>query len=616
YLTNKRMPDAVDHSVSQFGVLGTWACQQAGVEVPSRYWEMVEKRWIADQQKDGGWIYGAALDPKWPAHSHEQASMTAAGVATLFITQEFVHANDGIKCVGNIHNNAIDAGLKWMADNTKDWIPDDHWGSAKYMYWLPGYTLYGVERIGVASGLKYIGSVDWYQFGADWCVKLQAPWGAWGDEQDVPNTAFCMLFLSRGRAPVMISKLSYDNAEGDEKSQPGRWNQRPRDVANFVHWMARQTERDLNWQITNLNVPADELNDSPILYIAGSQPITLTADQQAKLKTFIEQGGMILCNADCGNGGFSSSILKLGKQMFPQYEFRDLPADHPIFTNEQYSPKKWKNKVTLRGLSNGVRELIVTLNGDAGRSWQQGSEAGREDAYQPAANIVLYAAGKQNLRVKGSTYLVTADSNIRAERSAKLARLRYDGAWDPEPGGWRRLAAMMHNQCKFDLKVETVDLGKAPLDGFSVAHLTGTNDFKFSAAQIDALKIFIDAGGTLLVDSAGGGAAFAESAEALLNQMYPGGLKDPLPPDDAVFTAGTASGKIQYRDYARAMLGTLRTPRLKAITVNGRHAVYYSREDLSGGLVGEPVDGIVGYEPDTAAAIVSGVIVQAGNAAH
>jgi hypothetical protein len=608
YLTNKRAPDVVDHSVSQFGVLGTWACAQADVEVPSRYWELVEKRWIADQQTDGGWMYADKPDPNYEPHSHTQASMTAAGVATLFITQEFVHAHDGINCTGNLRNEHIDAGLKWMADHTGDWIPDAHYGDPPY--WLPGYTLYGVERIGVASGLKYIGSVDWYQFGADWCSKFQAPWGAWGDKDDVPNTALCMLFLSRGRAPVVMSKLQYDNADGPDKGKPGKWNQRPRDVANFVHWMSRQTERDLNWQITSLDVPADELSDAPILYIAGNQPLTLSPEHKTKLKAFIEQGGMILCNADCNGEGFSSSVLKLGRDLFPQYEFRNLPADHPIFTSEQYTPRKWKNKVVLRGLSNGVRELIVLLPIDAGRAWQT-DDLHHAEALEPAANIVLYATGKQNLRVKGSTYLVSADSNIRADRSVKVARLKYGGEWDPEPGGWRRLAAIMHNQCKVDVNVETVELGTTPLDGYTVAHLTGTGKFKLGPVQEEALKKFIDGGGTLLIDSAGGGAEFATAAESLLQEMYPAGLKDALPPDDPIFTAGTASGKMQYRDYARALLGNLRTPRIKAISVNGRNAVYYSREDLSGGLVGEPVDGIIGYEPDTAVAIVSGAIVRA-----
>ena len=39
--------------------------------------------------------------------------------------------------------------------------------------------------------------------------------------------------------------------------------------------------------------------------------------------------------------------------------------------------------------------------------------------------------------------------------------------------------------------------------------------------------------------------------------------------------------------------------------------MFYSREDLSGGLVGEPVDGIVGYDPATATAIMRNILLYA-----
>ena len=44
--------------------------------------------------------------------------MTAAGVATLFITQEFVHADDGIEGnKGNISDSQIEKGMAWIAQN-------------------------------------------------------------------------------------------------------------------------------------------------------------------------------------------------------------------------------------------------------------------------------------------------------------------------------------------------------------------------------------------------------------------------------------------------------------------------------------------------------------------
>jgi hypothetical protein len=614
YLCNKKDIYMIDHSVSQFGVLSMWASAQMGIEIPKQYWEDVEKRWTHDQQPDGGWFYsdrGTGTD-----HAGEQASMTAAGVATLFITQDYVHAEDGIKCKGNIKNENIDKGLKWMADHTSDWTPGDGWWAGRP---VPGYTLYGVERIGVASGLKYFGNVDWYQFGADWCVKNQSPDGSWNGGDNYANTALCMLFLARGRAPVLINKIQYDNAAGPDAGRPGPWNQRPRDVANFVRWMGEQTERqhDINWQITNLDISEDELHDAPFLYFSGNKAISLKPEQIEKLRQFISHGGMILFNVDCGATGatnpFVASVIELGKTMFPDYEFRDIPDTHPIFTDEQYPPTKWKHKITLRGLSNGVRELMVLMPGDPARSWQlqETTGGGHEELYQSIDDLILYGTDKEPLRVKGQGFLIKPDPNIKADKTIKIARLKYNRNWNPEPGGWDRLAAIMHNQAKVDLTVDTVELTDQPITGYPIAHLTGTTALNFSAAQQQQLKNFVQNGGTLIVDCAGGSSEFAQSVEPMLNKIFPAGLQDPLPPTDPIFQTGVPKTDIHYRHYASVVLGRMHAPQLKAMKIGGRNAVFYSRYDLSGGLVGEPVDGIVGYDPASSSEIMSGIILQA-----
>ena len=54
---------------------------------------------------------------------------------------------------------------------------------------------------------------------------------------------------------------------------------------------------------------------------------------------------------------------------------------------------------------------------------------------------------------------------------------------------------------------------------------------------------------------------------------------------------------MEYRPFARKSLGSIHTPRLQGMEINNRLAVIFSREDLSVGLVGQPVDGLVGYVP-------------------
>ncbi len=454
-----------DHSCSQFAILGMWALSQFGLEVPNDYWRDAEDSWIKNQDRaSGGWNYGLLFKEKPPV----TASMTAAGVATLFITQEFLRADAGLDCKGNIPHPSIDAGLKWMSDNFAE-VSKSEW---------PIYTLYGVERIGVASGYKYFGAVDWYQQGAAALLGAQGADGAW--RGNVYDTAFGILFLVRGRAPVAISKLQYEfDTHGDRGREPN-WNQRPRDAANLVHWLAAETERDLNWQIVTLKGDPRDLHDSPILYIAGNQVLNFSEADEKKLKAFVEEGGLIVANADCGQQGFANSYKKLGARLFPPHEFKEVPPGHLIYNN-LYSRSKWKSPPSVLALSNDARLLMILIpTADPARFWQGQVFNGKEELFQLMENIFLYAVDKRNLRVKGDNYIVSPDPQIRATRTAKVARLDYGGNWDPEPGGWRRQAAVEHNDRQIDLDVQPVKLGDDKLGGFKFAHLTGTGRFKLT----------------------------------------------------------------------------------------------------------------------------------------
>lgn len=597
---------AYSHSRGHYGVLGVWAAAQAGVEVPDAYWLLVEKAWIENQDPSGGWTYQAPSQTDHPL----TPNMTASAVATLFITQDYLHANEGIGCRGNIRNPAIEKGIKWLSENFTRIATDE-----KLPRNYPYNTLYGIERVGVASGYKYIADKDWFAHGAEWLFRNQKPDGSWPAEYgDLTSTSFGLIFLTRGRAPVAMNKLDYSSATTDPKKQPP-WNQRPRDVANVVRWIGRQSERDLNWQIINLSSPLADLFDAPILYISGNQSLGFGDEFKAKLKAYIEQGGLVVGNADCQGRDFSTSFRKLGQELFPSYEFRELPAEHPIYTNQQFPRVKWKNKPSVLALSNGARELIILFpQADPAKSWQLQLIGGRDEVWQLAANIFVYSIDKQNLRNKGETYLISRDESIKADRTIKLARLQYSGNWDPEPAGWKRLSNLLHNRFRTDLEVQTVKVDSGLLDGFKAAHLTGTTRFTLGDAGRAQIKRFIDDGGTLIIDSAGGSSDFAQGAEAELAAIFPGSKPRTLEANHPVFApTGSAMKSFRYRQFAQRVVGELKdAPRLSAVEINGKAAIFLSREDLSVGLVGQPVDGVVGYAPDTASELMAGLLLAAG----
>jgi hypothetical protein len=605
-------PDARAYSLSRahYAVLGVWAAAQHGIEVPNAYWQFVEKSWIEQQDPSGGWSYkGASAKGEDRERYPVTPGITADGIATLFITQDYLHADEAVVPRGNVKNPHLDKAMSWLSSNFK-LVADD----TKFARAYPYATLYAIERVGAASGLKYFGDIDWYELGAERLLRNQRSDGSWpGDAPGfkISGTSFALLFLSKGRAPVVMNKLAYDVA-----GKEAHWNQRPRDAANVTRWIAKQIERDLKWQIVNLDAPIAELHDAPILYLCGNQDLKLDKKHIDKLRQYVEGGGILLGNADANTLAFVSSFKKLGKELFPSYEFRQLPMTHVIF-RQLFPPEKWKRKPNVLGMSNGARELVLLVpDTDLARAWQMQEVKSREELFQLMANLYLYSVDKTGTLTKGQTYQVTLDPQIKPTETLTVARLKYAGSWDPEPGGWRRMTALLNNRDRIGLKVVPTDPSVPDsLKSAKIAHLTGVGRFKLADEARAAVKQFVEAGGLLVVDAAAGNSEFAKSAEAELAAMFgepaAAQLKQPVAADHPLYNVGGRPlGDVGYRTFAKGTLtGELKLPRLRGIELGGRLAIVYSPEDLSVGLVGHAVDGIVGYDPRTATAIMRNLLL-------
>ncbi|MCD4823189.1 MAG: DUF4159 domain-containing protein, partial [Phycisphaerae bacterium] len=344
-----------DNSCSQYGLLGIWAAKQAGLEIPKKYWEEVLRHWIKQQGKDGGWAYkackypygtkrmgtdGKPVDGK-PWSIISSPTMATAGLASLFVCVDNLYAKEFIKCRGNTDFPPIKKGLAWFDKNFPKTMRT-HGGHY--------YYLYGVERVGLASGYKYFGKADWYKAGVRAILARQKGNGCWGAAH---NTAYALLFLIRGKYPVVFNKLEYH----------GHWNNRPRDLASLTRWMSHAFEQTFNWQIINLRVPVSEMHDASFLYIAGDKAPEFTDKELTKLRTFVYQGGTLFCVGECGGTRFNKKMREVYRKLFPKRELAKCGKDHPIYS----SHFKTRGKPELYVLSNGIRPLVIHSDKDLSR---------------------------------------------------------------------------------------------------------------------------------------------------------------------------------------------------------------------------------------------------------
>nr|ASV46798.1 hypothetical protein [uncultured bacterium] len=558
------------------------------VEAPLKYWEAVDKHWADSQCANGQWAYGDG------GRGGGTLSMTAAGTASMFVTQEYISLKDlrlrrrGDDVGREPFSEPLRKALAWFEQGDNSVTLNGSW-------W--GYTLYGIERVGLASGFKYFGTHDWYRELARQVVARQQANGSWGDPIE---TSYALLFLARGRHPILMNKLRFD----------GYWANRPRDAANLARFAGRQFERPLNWQVVNLQRDWYDWLDSPILYVAShTAPRFADADYE-KLRRYAEAGGLIFTHADGTDRRFDQWARGLAAKLFPKYEMQDLRHDHPVYSvlfKTEFRPR-------LRAVSNGSRLLMIHSPGDMARQWQARNTAPGQGQgkhlFELGTNLFIYAAGKRDLRNRLDSPHVTPPGPAPLGTVA-VARLEYAGNWDPEPAAWGRFARVFQRRTGTGLEVRTVrwrDLrpGLAPF-----AHVTGTARYAPTAEEAAALKGYLESGGVLLVDPCGGAPAFTEGVEAALAPLFPDAAPRPVRSAHPLINAGPPGMADLTRPrmrpyvlekYAGSVSGTFDA--VKA----GRGHVILSRLDLTSGLLGTNTWGVAGYEPAYAQAFIQNAI--------
>jgi len=577
-----------DASNTHIGVLGVWAAARMDVEIPRGYWKLIYEHYVRTQSTDGTWRYHLAPGPAAPDGNYGQyppGGMTAAGLANLLVAWENIHAVDFVRCGRNPDLPAIVKALKWLGENMGRHANGYH------------YYLYALERVGLASGYKFLGGKDWYRINATRLLNTQRADGSWaragfGDCEDMVATAFALIFLARGRNPVLLNRLQYD----------GDWNNRPRALSYLTRWAGGQFEREINWQIVDVATAPEQWHDAPVLLISGAAAPKLGQAELDKLRRYVQEGGRLMTVTECRGRAFDAAwrgggpVKGFYEQLFGDYELKLLPRDHPIY-NIHF---KIRRAAPLYGLSNGVRLLALHTTEDLTLPWQTNRSSTAGDRFQLAVNIALFLNDHTIGRARGASTWPERPS-AATTTAASVARIRHAGNWDPEPLAWERLAILMARDQKVKLTCKPVEIGVLDAKVFPAAHMTGTAAVTLSADERKALKAYVESGGTLIIEAAGGSEAFAKSMADMLAEMYGAGAPARLSRASPVYRLkGMEIESVTYRRAANEKLAPGKRPRIEAIQTAGRAAVFFSREDLTSGLVGYPSSEIVGYSPGKA----------------
>ncbi len=577
-----------DNSNTQYAVLGMWSIDDTRkLGVPMSYWARVARHFRTTQHPDGAWWYHQSKTgvPNYGPIMRHLTSMPQAGLATMYLVDQYLDRAVRLNPVPDMN---VKRGLAYV---TKHFNPNADF-----------YSLYGDERVGLYSGFKFFGTTNWFKAGAAHVMSSQAGDGSYQanfyGSNPIIGTAYGLLFLARGGVPVVFNKLQYK----------GPWDARPLDDDHVTEWLSKTYETPLKWQVVNTQVSYKSWLDAPILLITGHAGDHFRGFGKKtidKLRKFINAGGMVFSNSDGGTLRWNLLMKKAAEQIVHnKYPWKTLSKKNALY-HMQSLPLQYGE---LQGISNGVRLLWVNSPKDLGATWQRDNFYDLR-AWKTAANLFFYATSKASFARKFPDLHVPPGS---ASRSLNVAQLHYKGNWNPEPGAWPRMVKLEAWKAQTGVtlsvsKISALSAGNTPL-----AVMTGTGAFTFTTAQRKALRKYMNAGGLLFADSAGGHAPFTNSFLALARKLYPSHSLHHVPPGSSIYTGTNPGGvnvmPIRYRKFFTITNGLHTKPRLLGIKVKGKWVLLFSQDDVTSGYLGTHPWGILGYATKSAQALGRNII--------
>jgi len=577
--------ERVDNSNTQFAVLGLRAAQEAGHSVPNTVWESIDKYFRKIQRRDGGWGYRT---------ESSYGSMTAAGLGSLIICG--AQAEREIrKCGQHAYDGDVFSALKWF---DRHFSVEQNPGKGNWEY----YYLYAVERVGVLSARRYLGGRDWYREGAHHLLAgrhRQRPDGRWGG--DVAQTCFGLLFLAKGKAPVLVHKLR-------RKSD---WNNDPNDIRNLCAYFGQVVGQKVSWQIVDHRASLEDLLAAPVLYLNGHKSFEFSPGNVEKLRQFITQGGFIFAEACCGRKEFDRSFRALMRQLFPDRELTDISPEHPVY--RAFFKLAPDERSPLMGLRASCRTSVIYSPEDLSCRWEKVHKFLDDPAFKVGVNVLAYATGLEPLRDKlDEIEIIKPTKSGPAPRGAFiLAQVKHGGDWEPDTRSTPGLLQFMSGSVNLDVASDKtpVALTNPDLFDYAALYLVGHFPLAFAPEEEDRLKLYLERGGFLFAESCCGNEPFDKSFRELVAKLLPEHELQRLPAGHPVFSTGFPIEQVVYKKAVLEKNPHLKEPWLEAITIEGRIAVIYSKFSLGCAWENHPCHGCKGLQRDDALKLGTNVIL-------
>jgi hypothetical protein len=399
---DSRKGDPADNSNTDYAVLALHEGRLAGAGIKQEVWESLAAYYASKEGRS--YVNWGYLPGQPPTPTMTCAALCGLAIADLGLTtgrEARLRPGTKERCAPSDVSAPVADALAEIDRRMPD-TPDAVGRMAHAYYWL-----HGLERAGELSGEHFLGGVDWYRLGCEFLVEHQDEAnGSWkgedrltGEGQAIIDTSFALLFLARGRTPVLVSKLAHD-PDTD-------WNLHRNDARHLVAFAGRELfkKQPLAWQLFDTRRAGEltgkrieqlttDLLQSSVVYLSGSRTPAFQTGEEELLKQYLTKGGFLYAEGCGGSPEFDKGFRDLVKRLFPKAELTRVPPDHPVWHAAgklAVSPKEHE----LWGIEMGGRTVALYNPQGLSAWWERNQSADGEGqaAFRLGANIIALATG-------------------------------------------------------------------------------------------------------------------------------------------------------------------------------------------------------------------------------
>jgi len=111
----------------------------------------------------------------------------------------------------------------------------------------------------------------------------------------------------------------------------GDWYNDVNSLHNLADYCNKTLGTNINKEYVTVEPGSPGLFNQPITYMTGHGNVVFSDAEAANLRKYLIGGGFLIINDDYGMDPY---IRKEMKKVFPELTFREIPGNHPIYSNE------------------------------------------------------------------------------------------------------------------------------------------------------------------------------------------------------------------------------------------------------------------------------------------